>query len=240
MMLLLRWLTSWSVFVVVVITITTASSFLDIVVTALIPSTLQVNKVTASRFRSTSTYARTNHDTSISDTANEILHSASSYINRELSVNATTEPENISNPYTSGCLHMKELVSQIRVCNSEDPLDASTSGTICQIPNVDYMEIRIFADNWDSVTFEAWILQIILSELLDVPTTIEAGSYEGSLNFYHPDAPMEYGTSLSDNDALIFAYGIGDCRNVNKESTATYKACAHFEPERWTGMFGPY
>ena len=146
------------------------------------------------------------------------------------------ESDEIINPYTSGCLHTKELVSQIRVCNSEDPLEASASG-ICRLPEVDYMEIRIFSDNWESITFEAWILQIILSELLDVPTTIEAGSYEGSLNFYHPDAPMEYGIPLSDNEALKFAHGVGDCRLANKDSADSYEACAHFDPERWTGAY---
>jgi hypothetical protein len=143
---------------------------------------------------------------------------------------------NSINPYTSGCLHAKELVSHLRVCNSEDPVEASASG-ICRLPGVDYMEIRIFSDNWESITFEAWILQIILSELLDVPTTIEAGSYEGSLNFFHPDAPMEYGIPLSDNEALKLAHGIGDCRNANKHSPDNYEACAHFDPERWTGAY---
>ena len=175
---------------------------------------------------------RMHHDESTSHVTDEVSSSLTMNTGRDLE--ATTA--NTVNPYTSGCLHAKELVSHIRVCNSEDPLDASASG-ICRSPEVDYMEIRIFSDNWESITFEAWILQIILSELLDVPTTIEAGSYEGSLNFYHPDAPMEYGTPLSDNDALKFAYGIGDCRKANKDSVDHYEACAHFDPERWTGAY---
>jgi hypothetical protein len=159
------------------------------------------------------------------------LSSSSSSTSTRRDLSDTDDTDSI-NPYTSGCLHAKELVSQIRVCNSEDPIEASTSG-ICRLPEVDYMEIRIFSDNWESITFEAWILQIILSELLDVPTTIEAGSYEGSLNFYHPDAPMEYGTPGS-NDALQLAYEIGDCRNAEKDID-NYQPCTHIDPERWTG-----
>ena len=203
-------------------------------VEAVMNDLLQVNRNSREfRTSATSSYVRLNNDVPTLDTFNEMLlsSSSSSFTNRELSV-ATND--NSSNPYTSGCLHAKELVSHIRVCNSEDSLDAAASGR-CRTPDVDYMEIRIFSDNWESVTFEAWILQIILSELLDVPTTIEAGSYDGSLNFYHPDAPLEYGTPLSDNEALKFAYQIGDCRNAKKDNTENYEACAHFEPERWTG-----
>ena len=176
-------------------------------------------------------YIRINNINPALHVTDKISPSLSSPVSRVIK-----ESNVIINPYTSGCLHTKELVSQIRVCNSEDPLEASASG-ICRLPEVDYMEIRIFSDNWESITFEAWILQIILSELLDVPTTIEAGSYEGSLNFYHPDAPMEYGIPLSDNEALKFAHGVGDCRLANKDSADSYEACAHFDPERWTGAY---
>ena len=195
----------------------------------------QVNMRSGRHTTTSSKYVRMHHDEPTSHVTDEVSAVSSSLtMNTGRDLEAATA--NTVNPYTSGCLHAKELVSHIRVCNSEDPLDASASG-ICRSPEVDYMEIRIFSDNWESITFEAWILQIILSELLDVPTTIEAGSYEGSLNFYHPDAPMEYGTPLSDNDALKFAYGIGDCRKANKDSVDHYEACAHFDPERWTGAY---
>jgi hypothetical protein len=78
-------------------------------------------------------------------------------------------------------------------------------------------------------------LTIILSELLDVPTTIEAGSVEGSLNYYHPEAPMVFGTTNS-NAALNLAYTLGDCRNANK-GVDNYQACAHIDPERWTSTY---
>ena len=159
--------------------------------------------------------------------------SSSSSVSRDVAADTdTTEMTMMMNPYTLGCLHTNELVSQIRVCNSEDPPDAAESGK-CRTPPIDYMEIRINVDNWESITFEAWILQILLSELLDVPTTIEPGSYAGSLNFYHPDAPMEYGEPGS-NDSLRRAYEIGDCRYAAKDKD-NYQACTHIDPERWTG-----
>jgi hypothetical protein len=207
----------------------------SIVVVEVVHGHDQVNNSSGSFYTTTSHDVRMNNDhptLDVVEVTDKISPSSSYSISRELSLGTN----NSINPYTSGCLYAKELVSHIRVCNSEDPLEASTSG-ICRSPEVDYMEIRIFSDNWESITFEAWIIQIILSELLDVPTTVEAGSYEGSLNFYHPDAPMEYGVPLSDNDALKFAYGIGDCRLAMKDSADSYEACAHFDPERWTGAY---
>lgn len=159
----------------------------------------------------------------------------SSIQKREL-LETITDDNDIINPYTSGCLYTKEKVSQIRVCNSEDSIDTINSGIYCRIPDVDYMEIRIFSDNWESITFEAWILQILLSELLDIPTTIETGTYDGLLNFYHRDAPMIYGAPGS-NDALQLAYEISDCRLTTKTTTNDYQPCAHIDPERWTGMY---
>ena len=40
---------------------------------------------------------------------------------------------------------------------------------------MNHPEIRIFAYDWESSLFQAWILQILLSELLDIPATIETG-----------------------------------------------------------------
>jgi len=45
--------------------------------------------------------------------------------------------------------------------------------------------------------FSSWIMQIVLSELLDVPTTIETGKpdTEASLNFYDPALRFSYSES---------------------------------------------
>jgi hypothetical protein len=49
-----------------------------------------------------------------------------------------------------GCLYSKNLTSKMRVCNSEDPVEAA--GVYCRVPLVRYDEIRISPGNWDSVS----------------------------------------------------------------------------------------
>ena len=72
--------------------------------------------------------------------------------------NATSRSRNINNsknPYYRGCLHEKlgEQKKKMRVCNSEDSKDAAALG-LCRSPPIDeYMEIRIFCQDWESVSF---------------------------------------------------------------------------------------
>ena len=49
-----------------------------------------------------------------------------------------------------GCLYSKNLTVKMRVCNSEDPVEAV--GVYCRVPTVAYGEIRIAPGNWDSVS----------------------------------------------------------------------------------------
>lgn len=145
-------------------------------------------------------------------------------------------------PFPKGCLYGNKKVSQIRVCNSEDAVGSPD----CRPPPFadEYMEIRIHAQDWDSSLFESWILQVLLSELLEVPTTIESGSANGQLNLYHPDAPLIYGTQDKDEPdlALLNAFKWKDCRDLAAQRNASstvqekYQPCAHIIPERWKGM----
>ena len=139
-----------------------------------------------------------------------------------------------SNPFSKGgCLYnMKEGWNKLRVCHSEDSPDAVEKG-YCREAENDYMEIRIMSQNWESVFFETWILQIILSEILDVPVTIETGTPDAKLNFYDEDLPFDYG-SANDWDALRLSNEIGDCRKADK-SSENYQSCAHLVPEVWNG-----
>ena len=86
-----------------------------------------------------------------------------------------------TNPfYDGGCL--KSLIpnwNRTRVCNSKDPPEAAALG-YCRVSPFDYMEIRMGSGNWESVSLNGYLLQILLSELLDVPTTIESGHYDPS------------------------------------------------------------
>jgi hypothetical protein len=147
------------------------------------------------------------------------------------------------NPYVHGCLYEHGLVSRIRVCHSEDILPDAIQQGHCRSSSdtMDYMEIRIQAEDWESIVYEAWILQVVLSELLDVPTTIETGSFDGSLNFYHPEAPLQYGSTVLDTTfdaALHQAYAVQDCRRLGQQQqqhNQEYIPCAHILPERWKG-----
>ena len=141
-----------------------------------------------------------------------------------------------TNPFQQGgCLkRMLEGWEKLRVCNSEDAPDAAERG-FCKMPQLglDYMEIRIATQNWESAFFEAWMIQILLSEFLDVPTTLETGTPNASLNFYDPSSPFQYGLS-SDYDSLRKSVEVQDCRLVSKDPNS-YTACAHLIPEVWNG-----
>lgn len=92
--------------------------------------------------------------------------------------------------------------------------------------------VRISSQNWESVFFEAWILQIILSEILDVPVTIETGSADKNVNFYDIDTSFDYGTP-NDWDSVRMGNTIKDCRKVKEipNHPEEYVACTHVVPE---------
>lgn len=141
-----------------------------------------------------------------------------------------------TNPYQNGgCLRNRlEGWNQIRVCNSEDTPEAIALG-YCRPPDpsFDYTEIRIATHNWESAFFQAWILQIVLTEILGVPATLETGLPQANLNFYDRFSRFEYGVAYP-LDALRVAREYGDCRLV-PQSPGKYQACAHMLPEAWIG-----
>ena len=180
-----------------------------------------------------------------------------------------------TNPYQNGCLiNRLEGWTEVRMCNSDDDLPTAAELGICRIATssgnanainandvidsiIEYMEIRIGSQNWESVFFESWILQILLSEVLDVPTSIETGYPDKNVNLYDEYSRFDYGSSNLWN-GLQTATEIGDCRLVNKKSkkkvgetdTAvtdtdgqdkseedeiTYQPCCHIIPEVWSG-----
>jgi hypothetical protein len=122
-----------------------------------------------------------------------------------------------------------------RVCGSDDPPEAFQNG-YCRSPQLEYMEIRIAIQNWEAAFFDTWILQILLSELLGVPTSIETGVPGLNTDFYSISSALDYGTS-NDYEALRLAGEVGDCRKLKEESDDTgdeeYQACAHVIPECW-------
>ena len=167
---------------------------------------------------------------------------------------------------------IERVKSQVRVCNSYDPTGAAEQG-LCVSHYTDdsknynnhkhqninqneesmqhelfaeYLETRIHSQNWESSFFSAWIMQILLSEILQVPSTIESGSLELSQrnNFYDPEARLGYGVQ---NDFVAFqesskAKG-SNCVKVQADAAANgekYKACAHAVLEYWQGSILTY
>jgi hypothetical protein len=136
-----------------------------------------------------------------------------------------------SNPFGSGCLYARlPGWEKKRVCNSEDPLDAAEMG-VCTEPMLDYMEVRIMGGNWESITFNAWLMQILLSEILQVPTTIESALPNITANFYEQSGAFDYG-DYDPHAAFDNALQYKDCR-LASHTEENYESCAHVQPEFW-------
>lgn len=156
------------------------------------------------------------------------------------------------NPFQYGCINSLHLPGREdrhqRICNSEDPSDASDRG-LCRegssstsgsgsSSGLEYQEVRIFSQNWESAIFGAWIAQIVLSELLDVPVTIETGDSDVNVNFYDRRSRFQYGSSQNHFDGFERASNFdGDCRKANKEGDDdSYESCGHAMLEVWSGF----
>ena len=138
--------------------------------------------------------------------------------------------------------------TRMRVCHSDDPPSAQALGHCrTQEDLLRYMEVRVASQNWESVYFQAWIYQIVLSEMLDVPVTVETSVDGYNIDFYNIHSSMDYGLS-NDWDALFRATEAGDCRkyrikdlgenedkghSTEEGSSAGYQSCAHIVPETW-------
>jgi len=69
---------------------------------------------------------------------------------------------------------------------------------------------------------KAWVLQILLSEVLDVPTTIETGNPDLNINFYDPEGRFDYGVGYY-MEGLDRAAQAIDCRLVKQVEGEPYK-----------------
>ncbi|CAB9499168.1 Receptor-type guanylate cyclase gcy [Seminavis robusta] len=143
-----------------------------------------------------------------------------------------------TNPfYAGGCLqsygyNLSNNEKRIRVCHSEDPLEAEELG-FCRPATLDYIEIRLASQNWESVFFEAWILQILLTEILEVPVTVETGVPGYSVDFYHMHSALDYGVFDEEYHELQVAADVKDCRLTKTDDPDNYQACFHASTEVW-------
>ena len=66
------------------------------------------------------------------------------------------------NPFQYGCLQSQmEGFTKLRVCNSEDPEDAALRGLCRDATHMNYPEIRIMSQNWESPFFEVSMLNFM-------------------------------------------------------------------------------
>ena len=135
-----------------------------------------------------------------------------------------------TNPFANGgCLYNRlENWTKVRVCNSQDPSDAAEKG-YCRLSPLGYAEVRIGIQNWESAIFVTYLLQILLSELLDVPSSIETSFFERQANLYQEDTRLRPGWS-NDERALNRSSFHGDCVPFTTKLEG-YLSCSHIIPE---------
>ncbi|CAB9520220.1 Receptor-type guanylate cyclase gcy [Seminavis robusta] len=145
-----------------------------------------------------------------------------------------------TNPfYNGGCLKtMLPGWNRTRICSSQDPLEAEELG-YCRHSPMDYMEVRMGSGSWESSVMNNWLLQILLSEMLDVPVSVEFGGPDVDVNLYQKEAKFDFFRTKFDRyrKELGVATRVKDCRTVTgTEGTIepeNYEACYHFHPEVW-------
>ena len=157
-----------------------------------------------------------------------------------------------TNPFEHGCLtamheRLREkkdftrirdsVFKKIRICNSDDYAlgEGKEDLTNCRRAELekyfDIGEVRIGMSPWTSSLFISWIFQILLTEILEVPSTIEYGITEdfiGAGSFYDRYSTLmtpQYESDDGELQALFQASELGgDCRG-------SPEPCAHVVPD---------
>ena len=152
-----------------------------------------------------------------------------------------------TNPFEQGCLkvmqvthgeknftRIKRVFEKIRICNSDDYYRTRDTRS-CRVPEwkqfFEYGEIRIANSDWSSALVFSWMMQIILTEVLEIPATIENGAnyVQGEGSFYNKLNDFVYAAYGESNEtsAILEAEKEG----VNGDCTNTNNACAHIIPD---------
>lgn len=140
-----------------------------------------------------------------------------------------TDCKGCSNPYhVGGCLYQKLIASgqqeraqsYIRTCHSDD--DDELLGK-CHRPSPQeesLFEIRIASRSYPEYVAHAWILQILLTEIMRQPVTIESGQTGPENDFYNRENGVLFDES-SFEETLETAHELaGDC-------SSALRPCAH-------------
>ena len=142
-------------------------------------------------------------------------------------------------------LDQDQLLSSIRTCNSDDgPLNSLlvdhhgySDIRLCRKSSFDYEEVVIAPGNWESTILISWIYQIVLSEILHVPVTLEFGHDVDS----NVPSAMEAGSFYDEFDRFVYASSaypfqfLEEATKVDGKCSATDEFCAHVLPEVWSG-----
>ena len=142
-----------------------------------------------------------------------------------------------SNPYMAGCLNRfyshtdqqqasPQAFLSKRICNSKD-----ITNEYCAQPALPYHEIRVHNADWESAILYSWIIQIFLSEFLQVPSTVGLNNEDVPISsFYSPTMDMSYSVKSTPWEELITANEMkGRCELTDKD-------CIHVMPEVWNSQ----
>jgi len=104
-----------------------------------------------------------------------------------------------SNPYIAGYMNIEDSTSTFpkRTCNSNDDTTEN-----CEPSILNYPEVRGHNGNWETPIFYAWIIQIFLSEFLQVPTAVGLLEDTAQASFYAPEMPMSWSSLTYAWDAI--------------------------------------
>ena len=153
-----------------------------------------------------------------------------------------------TNPFEHGCLNVMSekygkknipfpsAFEKTRICNSDDDI-TQTYKKRCRKPTLAdfflYDEVRIAPGNWNAAIVMAWIFQILLTEVLEVPVTLEhADGKKGVGSFYD----RTNGFTFVDGDYEHTIYKtLLESDRVNGDCSKAKEPCAHILPDVWEG-----
>ena len=158
-----------------------------------------------------------------------------------------------TNPFEQGCLkamgevygkkniRVPAAFDQVRICNSDDDVIPGNKDW-CRQPTwaevLTYDEVRMAPANWESAIFNSWIYQILLTELLEVPATLENGDGKrGAGSFYDRNRNFVYTTSAFEKTIHTTLW---EADRLDGDCSKSEVPCAHIMPEVWdAGLISP-
>lgn len=136
-----------------------------------------------------------------------------------------------SNPYIAGCLNNFQTYQNYQIGSKDVPEDTFPKRTCnskddnnenCEPSIFGYNEVRVHNGDWEASIFYSWIIQVFLSEFLQVEDSIQSS--------YAKDMPLTWSSKTYAWEELITANEMGGRCDL------TDKKCVHVLPEVWNGQ----